>query len=116
MIKIKNKVYKLKRVVMEILYLRNNFANWDAILKRAINGKSTPLLLLKNGMKINGVDNNSLRIYKEIFIDKVYNPIGFEIHQNDIVIDVGANVGIFSMFASTIKGVHVYSFEPHPLN
>jgi FkbM family methyltransferase len=116
MFKIKNKVDKLKRVVKEIMYLRNNFSNWDIILKRAVNGSSTPLLILKNGMKILGVDNNSLRIYREIFIDKVYNPDGFEICENDIVFDVGANVGIFSMYASTFKGVHIYSFEPHPLN
>lgn len=36
-----------------------------------------------------------------------------EIHAGDIVVDIGANVGIFSLLAAS-KGAIVYSFEPNP--
>lgn len=112
----KKNIYRIKRVVQCINYLRNNFNNWDEIIKRATNGKSTRILFLKSGLKIKGVDNNTLSIYKEVFINKVYNPKGFTIEENSTVFDVGANVGVFSLFASRIKGVKVFSFEPHPTN
>jgi FkbM family methyltransferase len=44
-------------------------------------------------------------------------PPGFAINDGDTVFDIGANVGIFSIFAATqAKNVKVYSFEPLPDN
>jgi FkbM family methyltransferase len=97
-------------------YLRNNFVNWDEILKRAIDGKSTKTLLLKNGLTIKGLDNNALGIYKEVFHDRVYSYSNIMIEEGDVVFDVGANVGVFSLFAATVKDTKVFSFEPHPTN
>ena len=114
--KIKKNLYRLKRLFITINYLKKNFINWDDIIKRAINGNSFPLLLHRNGLKIKGVDNNTLHIFKEIFIENVYDSKDVFINENDVVFDVGANVGIFSLFASKVKGTKIFSFEPHPIN
>lgn len=67
---------------------------------------------LKNGINIlarsGTFDRNAIR---EIFIHKTYNPKGFEISKKDIVVDIGAHIGTFSLFASQFANI-VYAFEP----
>lgn len=116
MVKIKEKLYRLKRLIKEIKYLKNNFLNWDDIIKRAINGKVSRELSHRNGLVFRSNNMNTLSIFKEIFIKKVYTNNLVDIQENDVVFDIGANIGVFSLFASTIKGTQVYAFEPHPAN
>jgi FkbM family methyltransferase len=53
--------------------------------------------------------------YKDIFEDNVYYKHGIKIQKGDIVFDVGANIGLFSLFIQEkFEDVTVYSFEPAP--
>lgn len=106
----------MKRVLEEIIILRNNYYNWDGILKRAISGKITNVLNHKTGVNFYEADNNTISIIKEIFISKVYTKNIIKIEEGDVVFDIGANVGVFSLYASLIKGTKIFSFEPHPEN
>ncbi len=55
-------------------------------------------------------------IFGEIWIKRDYTrPPGFNIRAGDIVVDIGAHIGIFSLFAAN-NGARVYSFEPVPEN
>jgi FkbM family methyltransferase len=36
----------------------------------------------------------------EVWFHRVYSPTGFEIETHDVVVDIGAHIGIFSLFAS----------------
>ncbi len=112
----KHRIYRVKRVIQEIMDLRKNFYNWDSIIKRTINGKSVNTLKLRNGLNFFNANQNTLSIFKEIFVKNVYSFGEVKIHEGDVVFDVGANVGVFSLYASLIKGTRVYSFEPHPSN
>jgi FkbM family methyltransferase len=49
----------------------------------------------------------------EIFVDKLYFQEGVSILPGDIVLDVGANIGVFTLFAAQ-QGAKVYAFEPVP--
>lgn len=54
-------------------------------------------------------------LYEEIFENKMYMKHGISLEDNSIVIDAGANIGMFSIFISTsFKGCKLYSFEPIP--
>ncbi|MDP2673193.1 MAG: FkbM family methyltransferase [Nanoarchaeota archaeon] len=69
---------------------------------------------LRNGLKykIRGGSTDRF-IINEVWIHKSYNPKGFEINKNDIVIDIGAHAGIFTILASYYaKNGKVYAFEP----
>jgi tRNA G37 N-methylase Trm5 len=55
------------------------------------------------------------RHINEVWLYEIYNPKGFEIKKDDLVIDIGANVGSFSIFAAN-KGARVFSFEPDKKN
>jgi FkbM family methyltransferase len=49
----------------------------------------------------------------EIFVDKLYLQEGISILPGDIVLDVGANIGVFTLCAAQ-QGARVYAFEPVP--
>jgi FkbM family methyltransferase len=52
-------------------------------------------------------------ILDEIFVHKFYLQEGISISPGDIVLDVGANIGAFTLFAAR-HGAHVYAYEPIP--
>lgn len=54
-------------------------------------------------------------LYQEIFVDRVYSRHGIVFNENDCIVDVGANIGLFTLFAQqkSPKG-SIYSFEPAP--
>lgn len=52
-------------------------------------------------------------IYSEIFIEKGYLKNGIVINKGDSIFDVGANIGLFSLFVNQIQeNLKVYAFEP----
>jgi len=52
-------------------------------------------------------------LYHEIFIQKSYLRHGVEVSDGDCVFDVGANVGLFSIFlAQSRRGLKLFAFEP----
>jgi len=52
-------------------------------------------------------------ILDEILVDKLYFQEGVSISPGDIVLDVGANIGVFALCAAK-QGAHVYAYEPIP--
>lgn len=56
--------------------------------------------LLPNGMTIFQLNNNETRyLYEEIFSQREYAPPGMRLPGHPVVVDVGANIGMFSRFA-----------------
>jgi len=50
-------------------------------------------------------------VYKEIWLDHEYSRYGVEVESGDIVVDCGANVGFFTLYALHKGAKHVYSVE-----
>ncbi len=72
-------------------------------------------ITLPNGLRVSCVDKLTARyVYDEIFVDQVYTrPPGIEIRQGDVVFDVGANIGLFTIFAAAqAPDVEIHAFEP----
>jgi FkbM family methyltransferase len=69
---------------------------------------------LRNGVKIETRSGTvDKEIIDEIWIDRSYTPKDFEIHENDTIVDIGAHIGVFSIFASqSAKRGIVYAIEP----
>lgn len=94
--------------------------DWAPGAGRAHEGRPTAAGLatrrLPNGLEVahlNAYETDYL--YQEIFVDRVYLRHGVEIGDGDCVFDVGANVGLFSLFARrSARDVRVFAFEPSP--
>jgi FkbM family methyltransferase len=69
---------------------------------------------LRNGVKfLMRTKSKDKSVILEVWVDKCYNPPGFEIHENDLVVDVRAHIGSFSIYAARLaKQGLVYSIEP----
>jgi FkbM family methyltransferase len=52
-------------------------------------------------------------ILDEIVVDKLYFQEGVSVSPGDIVLDVGANIGVFALCAAK-QGAQVYAYEPIP--
>ena len=65
---------------------------------------------------MNNIDEEYLSkiINEEIFINNIYQK-HFKVEENDIVMDIGANVGAFSFSALEKPIQHLYSIEPSKL-
>ncbi|MFN6563901.1 MAG: amino acid adenylation domain-containing protein [Nostoc sp. ChiSLP01] len=54
-------------------------------------------------------------LYQEIFGDRVYLKHGIVFNEDDCIIDVGANIGLFTLFAQQKSPKStIYAFEPAP--
>ncbi|MFB2976305.1 amino acid adenylation domain-containing protein, partial [Microseira sp. BLCC-F43] len=71
---------------------------------------------LPNGMAIIHLNKNETDfVYQEIFKDRSYLRHGISINDGDCIFDVGANIGLFTLFiAQNYKNVVIYAFEPIP--
>jgi len=54
-------------------------------------------------------------VYEEVFEDRVYFRHGIGLNKGDCVFDIGANIGLFTLFVQEeFEAVRVYAFEPCP--
>jgi len=74
--------------------------------------------VLRNGAKFKvRTRNREPGLINAVWLDKIYNPPGYEIQEGNIVVDIGAYIGVFSIFAATsANNVKVYGYEPFSLN
>src|SRR5947208_16937245 len=58
------------------------------------------ILETRNGLKIKlRVHSTDLIAFTHVWIIQEYSRPGFEINDNDIIIEIGAHIGLFSLFA-----------------
>lgn len=109
---------KIKNInrIANILFRSKEYKNWIEIIRLLAIDKKPSKVVLKNGVKIEAENRSILRAVKRIFFNKTYNPVNFEIGKDDTVVDIGANIGVFTLFAATKTDKAVYSFEPFPEN
>lgn len=54
-------------------------------------------------------------VFNEIYIDEVYSPHGLNLPETAIIIDIGANIGLFSLYmAAQYPESKIYAYEPVP--
>jgi amino acid adenylation domain-containing protein/non-ribosomal peptide synthase protein (TIGR01720 family)/FkbM family methyltransferase len=88
------------------------------LLKMESSGLTTQLQRCRwpNGMIIFYINRNETDfMYREIFEEQSYLKHGIHLHEGACIFDVGANIGVFSLFVHQVcKDAVVYSFEPIP--
>lgn len=117
--KIKTLIVRL-RIISGII---REISNWPAVFLNYGGIKKGKTMNIRfrdgNSVKIKmpekeGETSGLISIW-DIWINKIYNPKSFSIKEKDTVLDIGANIGIFTLYASAIaKHGRIYSFEPFP--
>lgn len=72
------------------------------------------MIRIINGLKfkIRELEKSDFDIVQGVLIKKEYTQDNFKINKNDTVIDIGAHIGTFSIYAArAAKNVTVYSYE-----
>jgi len=89
----------------------------EILIKQRLLGKPVSQIRLRNGLIIRGAKNSLLvDVIDEIFYRKGYTPKFLPIKSGDVVVDIGANVGVFGLFAASKGAGKIYAFEPLPNN
>jgi len=72
---------------------------------------------LPNGLEVAHLNRNETEyVYTEIFEDECYLRHGIHLPEDAIVIDIGANIGLFSLFVRGRRPrASVYAYEPNPI-
>jgi FkbM family methyltransferase len=73
-------------------------------------------LTLPDGLSVFSLNADETRfVHREVFGARCYLQHGIELHDGDCVFDVGANIGLSSVFFHREReGVRIYAFEPSP--
>ncbi|WP_138506146.1 non-ribosomal peptide synthetase, partial [Nostoc sp. PA-18-2419] len=69
---------------------------------------------LPNGMVVAYLNKSETEfVYKELWEEQAYLKHGITINEGDCIFDVGANIGLFTLFMGQIyKDISIYAFEP----
>lgn len=103
------------RKVVSAFELIRAFANWPVVFSDHTGLRRTPYISrLRNGLHfITRPRSDDGRILFEVFVKHCYRPQA--IRKGGTVIDIGANIGAFSLLAAQ-RGAIVHAYEPHPAN
>jgi FkbM family methyltransferase len=71
---------------------------------------------LPNGMNVSVLNEEEAKVlYHEIFVQKSYLKNGIQVRNGDCIFDVGANIGLYTIFASSLfENLKIFAFEPVP--
>ncbi|NET58108.1 MAG: FkbM family methyltransferase [Symploca sp. SIO2E6] len=75
-----------------------------------------PSHILPNRLEVAHLNKyESEYLYQEIFLDLAYLRNGIVLKEDDYVVDIGANIGLFSLFIQQkCPNATIYAFEPSP--
>lgn len=95
----KNHAYTVRKILNDDIHEKASFGE---------------LFEMDNGVSMYFYNRSEAKIlYTEIFENKTYHKHGIKIPKNATIIDIGANVGAFSIFAMTrFEEPQIYAFEP----
>ncbi|MDO8540962.1 MAG: FkbM family methyltransferase [Opitutaceae bacterium] len=103
-----------------------NLADWAAerpstsmhldSAKAAVSFRDLDHCTLPNGLEVAQLNRHETEyVYREIFQDRCYLRHGIRLPEAGTVIDIGANIGLFSLFVrSETPGATVLAYEPSP--
>ena len=99
------------------LEIVQNYKDWYLVFLNRFFGISIKKVHLRNGIVLVGSPKSLiLDLVYEVFIQKVYNPWFMQIKSGDVVMDIGTNIGVFSLFAVRQGASLVYCVEPNSRN
>lgn len=98
---------RLRNITLSIKY---NNLSYSQELK--LFGQNRFLVINSKQIKLSNLGDDLFPIVTEIFYDKVYERDFVRPNINDIIVDIGANYGVFSLYSQNFNPSKVYAVEP----
>jgi len=89
--------------------------NWFETALPIATHKIPARVILMNGIRFVSQSIFWADIYV-IFSQRIYTPDYLPIEKDDVVVDIGANIGVFTVYAASKTRNTVYAYEPFPDN
>src|SRR5438132_11477743 len=87
------------------------YRNWPEVLMALATKRSPRQVILRGGIRFEGAERFPwVGQVTEVFFQHGYTPPPLHIKSEDIVLDVGAHVGVCTVFAASLSQNTVYSF------
>ncbi|MFI5316524.1 MAG: FkbM family methyltransferase [Myxococcota bacterium] len=103
--------------LLRALRYARRYRNWRELASDRAAKRKPSRAVLRDGTTFRAPPGvNLLRVVTPVFHKKVYTPPGLELAPDDAVVDVGANVGAFAVFAAQRTRGPLLAIEPHPGN
>jgi FkbM family methyltransferase len=96
---------------------RHHLANWPAAWSAWVASRPLPVLRLRSGARVASDDlDEAILILDEIVRGRCYTaPDFYRPRPGDVVLDVGANIGLFPLHLATLASeIRIHCFEPNP--
>ena len=112
------KISRIPKRIKDDLHIISITDNWLDVLSAKLSGKKFGKISFRNGLVLESPEQVRLDLlFHEVWVEQMYTPAGFQIKDNDTILDIGANIGVFSVFAATAaENVKVLAYEPFPDN
>ena len=102
---------------LRALRYARRYRNWRELASARAAKEKPRRALLRDGTSFEAPEGvNVLRVVTPVFHRRVYAPPGLELRPDDCVVDVGANIGAFAVWAAQRTSGRVLAIEPHPAN
>lgn len=98
---------RLRNITLSIMY---GDLQYSQELK--LFGQNRFLVINSKQVKLSHLGDDLFPIVTEIFYDKVYERDFVRPNINDIIVDIGANYGVFSLYSQNFNPSKVYAVEP----
>lgn len=93
------------------------YRNRRAMIAAVLRGEGPVDAVLGDGTLLRGPESAMLMsAVHEVHHDRSYTPSRLPLEPDDVVVDIGAHVGVFALFAARLPGTIVHAFEPSATN
>jgi len=92
-------------------------STWRALMKTPVSSRTPQSTILPNGMRVFHLLREEVEfLYQTIFEEEEYLRHNVQLHADDTIVDVGGNVGLFSLYCHRKLGgrLRLLAFEPLP--
>ena len=105
--------FKKIKYLFRAIFLLKNWYDFILVYYRLNNKKYVDLNTRNNSSLKIRTQSSDIHVFAEIWLDNVYLQ-KFNLNENSTVIDIGAHIGLFSLFISKkLKNAKIYSYEPN---